>query len=63
MVVSIAGYRTCVLVAHDWGGILAYEFTAKHQDMVDKLIVMNAPHFGNFMKYIKSNKSQALKSW
>ena len=61
--VYVAGYRTCVLVSHDWGGVLAYWFAAKHQDMIDKLIIMNAPHSGTMNSYVKKNKSQAKKSW
>lgn len=57
------GYRTCVLVSHDWGGVLAYQFAAKHQDMIDKLIIMNAPHSGHMNDYVMKNKSQAKKSW
>ena len=57
------GYRTCVLVAHDWGGVLAYQFAAKHQDMIDKLIIMNAPHSGTMQEYAQKNSSQAKKSW
>lgn len=57
------GYSTCVLVSHDWGGVLAYQFAAKHQDMINKLIVMNAPHSGSFQEYMRKNRSQAKKSW
>ncbi|VDI79820.1 Hypothetical predicted protein [Mytilus galloprovincialis] len=57
------GYSTCVLVSHDWGGVLAYQFAAKHQDMINKLIVMSAPHLGSFQEYLRKNKSQAKKSW
>ena len=57
------GYRTCVLVSHDWGGVLAFQFAAKHEDMIDRLIVMNAPHSATMQDYIQKNSSQAKKSW
>jgi epoxide hydrolase 4 len=34
----------CHLVGHDWGGILAWWFAARHPERVRKLVVFNAPH-------------------
>lgn len=52
-----------MLVSHDWGGVLGFLFAAKYQDMVDKLIVMNAPHVATMESYLKGNFQQAKKSW
>lgn len=38
------GKTTCTLVAHDWGGIVAWAFAYAHPEMVDRLVIMNAPH-------------------
>jgi pimeloyl-ACP methyl ester carboxylesterase len=38
------GYDRCVLVGHDWGGAIAWNFTYAHPEMVERLIVMNIPH-------------------
>ena len=37
-----------VLVAHDWGGAVAWAFAIAHPEMLDKLVIVNAPHPGVF---------------
>ncbi|XP_059176610.1 epoxide hydrolase 1-like [Physella acuta] len=56
------GYKSCVLVAHDWGGAISWAFCRHHPDMVDKFIVMNAPPLPVFEKMIKL-KEQFKMSW
>lgn len=57
------GYRSCVLVSHDWGGVLGFLFAAKYPDLVDKLVVMNGPHAATMNEYLRNNFQQAKKSW
>ncbi|XP_067666860.1 epoxide hydrolase 4-like [Haliotis asinina] len=57
------GYRSCVLVSHDWGGAIAWSFTAYHPELVDKLIVLNCPHPGIFRSFMQKSWTQFKKSW
>ncbi|WP_019500566.1 alpha/beta fold hydrolase [Pseudanabaena sp. PCC 6802] len=61
-VINGLGYGTCILVAHDWGGAIAWHFAYVYPDMVSKLIVMNLPHPAKFSEGLSTPK-QLLKSW
>ncbi|ELW72631.1 Epoxide hydrolase 4 [Tupaia chinensis] len=38
------GYNKCVLIGHDWGGMIAWLIAICFPEMVMKLIVVNFPH-------------------
>ena len=56
------GYKKCVLVAHDWGGGIAWSFAYAYPEMVERLIIMNCPHFAKFSQGLRTPK-QLLRSW
>jgi pimeloyl-ACP methyl ester carboxylesterase len=62
-VINGLGYESCVLVAHDWGGAIAWFFAYAHPEMVEKLIVMNIPHPAKFSEALRSNPQQRQRSW
>jgi len=43
-IIDASGARSVVLIAHDWGGLLAWFFAARRIRLLDGLIVLNAPH-------------------
>lgn len=51
------------LIAHDWGGGVAWVLTALHPERINKLIVLNMPHVDEFRKQIFSNFQQFKRSW
>uniref|UniRef100_A0A0B7BIC4 AB hydrolase-1 domain-containing protein n=1 Tax=Arion vulgaris TaxID=1028688 RepID=A0A0B7BIC4_9EUPU len=62
-VIHALGYKSCVLVAHDWGGAVAWTFGRYYPDCVDKLIIMNAPPLPTFQNILQTNKAQWKMSW
>lgn len=54
---------SCILVCHDWGGVVGWGVTAHFPKVVSKLIVMNCPHPATFGKKLTSSVGQFLKSW
>lgn len=56
------GYRQCVMVAHDWGGAIAWNFAAQHPAYLKKLIIINAPHPAIFQRELLNNPAQSEAS-
>ena len=48
---------TC-LVAHDWGGAVAWNFANQHPQLTQRLAIINSPHPGTFLRELKNNRAQ-----
>jgi pimeloyl-ACP methyl ester carboxylesterase len=57
-----AGAETAAVAGHDWGGVLAWHLPVFHPGLVDKLMILNAPHPAAYRRELRSWK-QLLKSW
>jgi pimeloyl-ACP methyl ester carboxylesterase len=51
-----------ILVAHDWGGALAWAFAIAHPEYLEKLVIINAPHPGVFARELRNNPAQQQAS-
>jgi len=61
-VVEALGRKKCILVGHDWGGVVAWEFILRHHEMVDRYIIMDAPYSPAFYEVVKTNPKQFICS-
>jgi epoxide hydrolase 4 len=57
------GARRRLLIAHDWGGIIAWVFAIERVRPLDGLVIMNAPHPAVYLSHIRRSPGQWLKSW
>lgn len=51
----------CV-VAHDWGGALAWNLANQHPRLMQRLCILNAPHPGTFLRELQTNPAQQAAS-
>jgi pimeloyl-ACP methyl ester carboxylesterase len=56
------GGKTFALVGHDWGGVVAWVFAAQHPEMLDKLVIINAPHPTVFGRLLRGDAEQQQAS-
>jgi pimeloyl-ACP methyl ester carboxylesterase len=56
------GHERAVVVAHDWGGAAAWSFAIAHPELVEKLVILNAPHPIPFARGLKSDPAQQQAS-
>lgn len=58
----ISKNKKVVLVAHDWGGALAWPLTAFFSDLIERLVILNAAHPSVFTREMINNPKQRQKS-
>jgi len=56
------GHSKFVLVGHDWGGVVAWATALYHPELLEKLIIINAPHPGILERELRSNPAQQMAS-
>ena len=61
--IDAAGKKEVVLVAHDWGAVIAWQFAIEKIRPLTHLIICNVPHPGPMTRLIKNSWAQKKKSW
>lgn len=57
------GYKSAYLVAHDWGGGVAWQTATDYPDSIAKLVIINAPHPDKYVHALRTNPKQLLRSY
>ena len=47
-----------LLVAHDWGGAVAWALAAQRPDLMKRLLIINSPHPATFLRELRSSRDQ-----
>ncbi|MFN0106778.1 MAG: alpha/beta fold hydrolase [Bryobacteraceae bacterium] len=61
-VVKSLGREKAIIVGHDWGGAIAWQFTFNMPQMVEKLIILNLPHPNGLSRELATNEKQKANS-
>jgi pimeloyl-ACP methyl ester carboxylesterase len=61
-VINACGEDSAIIVGHDWGGAVAWQFAMARPEMTAKLIVLNLPHPRGLMRELANNPEQQRNS-
>jgi pimeloyl-ACP methyl ester carboxylesterase len=59
---GVAPQEKIILVAHDWGGAIAWPLTAFFPQLIERLVILNAAHPSTFTREMIHNPEQRQKS-
>ncbi|WP_310498821.1 alpha/beta hydrolase [Sandarakinorhabdus sp.] len=57
------GARRRLLIAHDWGALVAWVLAQRQPALLDGLVIMNVPHPHVFQHVLRTSWAQKRKSW
>ena len=59
---QVEGAPLACLVAHDWGGAVAWNLAVQQPQLARKLAIINSPHPGTFLRGLQSSPAQQKAS-
>ena len=60
--IKSSGAKETLLIAHDWGGALAWILAMRQPELINRLVIMNLPHPACFARELRRPR-QLLRSW
>ncbi|NMM11781.1 MAG: alpha/beta fold hydrolase [Polaromonas sp.] len=60
--IDLEGGQIECLIAHDWGGAVAWNLAAAQPDCMKKLAIINSPHPGTFLRELQHSPTQQAAS-
>ncbi len=60
--IDAAGATNTLLMAHDWGAVIAWQFAIRRARPLDRLVIMNVPHPACMARELRT-WAQLKKSW
>jgi epoxide hydrolase 4 len=61
--IEALGAERAHVVAHDWGGAVAWYLAAAHPERVERLVILNVPHPVVMRRHLLRNRAQLRRSW
>ena len=57
------GEERATVVGHDWGGVIAWATSMWVPSRVERLVILNAPHLGAYLRELRGRWRQRPRSW
>lgn len=62
LIKHVNGNEKVHLIGHDWGGTLAWDVAETHPELIEKLVVINAPPLSTFIELVSTDEAQSKAS-
>jgi epoxide hydrolase 4 len=62
-VIKQLGQQKAIVVGHDWGGVVAWFVAMWRPDVIERLVILNAPHPAAYLRELRRSIDQPLRSW
>jgi len=62
LIAQLGGGPLAALVAHDWGGAVAWTYAALRPAQIERLVIINSPHPATFLRELKHSPEQQAAS-
>ena len=60
--IDALGGRAAAVIAHDWGGAVAWALAMQRPQLLERLVILNSPHPGVFLKALQQDPAQQAAS-
>lgn len=60
--IAAQGGRAAAVIAHDWGGAVAWALAAQHPECLERQVIINSPHPATFLRELRDNPAQQAAS-
>jgi pimeloyl-ACP methyl ester carboxylesterase/GNAT superfamily N-acetyltransferase len=57
-VIRAENQESAIIVGHDWGGLISWQFAMTHPEMISKLVIVNLPHPKGLSRELANNEEQ-----
>jgi pimeloyl-ACP methyl ester carboxylesterase len=60
--IARCGGRAAAVIAHDWGGAVAWALAAAQPEVLERLVIVNSPHPATFLRALRDDPQQQAAS-
>tara|TARA_B100001964_G_C14146224_1_gene559824 strand:- start:96 stop:1013 length:918 start_codon:yes stop_codon:yes gene_type:complete len=61
--IKASNAKEVIVLAHDWGALIAWHFAMRYPDAINRLVICNVPHPAPFLKAMTKGFEQLFRSW
>jgi pimeloyl-ACP methyl ester carboxylesterase len=61
-IIQHLGRDKAIIIGHDWGGAISWQFAIHHPELTERLIILNLPHPKGWVRELAHNQQQQENS-